>query len=208
MSEINSDNNEETPVDFLSERDILGLAKPEPFTETSIKEKVADLNINKEKNPDTPFSEYQPLSNFFLLNILSLGFYQLYWFYKHWRFLRDNKELNIQPAMRALFTIFFGYSLFSRFYILAKEKGYKEQPLVGLLFILFIATGLLAYLDDPYLTLISLFSFVFLIPVHQMMNFYYLEEQPGYRKRIKFSSREKNFLIVFWGIILFLAIAW
>nr|QJR98225.1 hypothetical protein PlAlph_2300 [uncultured Alphaproteobacteria bacterium] len=48
----------------------------------------------------------------FWLNILSLGFYQLYWFYKNWQILRSS-GIKANPTIRAwIFPFFFVFPLF------------------------------------------------------------------------------------------------
>ena len=51
---------------------------------------------------------------FLLLSILTLGFYDVYWFYKNWRIVKLRDNLDIWPPMRGLFYIFFTHSLFER----------------------------------------------------------------------------------------------
>lgn len=52
-------------------------------------------------------------SRIFWLNILSLGFYQLYWFYKNWQALRTDGQ-KVNPVVRAwIFPFFFVFPLFA-----------------------------------------------------------------------------------------------
>jgi hypothetical protein len=46
-----------------------------------------------------------------VLYIATFGYYQLYWFYKHWANWRAGRRVEIWPVMRAIFPIFFVYSL-------------------------------------------------------------------------------------------------
>ncbi|WP_332878069.1 hypothetical protein [Massilia sp. S19_KUP03_FR1] len=58
------------------------------------------------------------LRKFAILFFMTLGGYQLYWFYKNWRCFKDGKPSasesgpSIWPVPRALFSIFFVHSLF------------------------------------------------------------------------------------------------
>ncbi|MFX8512392.1 hypothetical protein ABTM04_21180, partial [Acinetobacter baumannii] len=54
------------------------------------------------------------LNKFIVLSIISFGLYQIWWVFKAWRFFLIKDKLNIMPAARAVFSIFFLYSLFNR----------------------------------------------------------------------------------------------
>jgi hypothetical protein len=204
-SEINLNDSDEKPVEFYKEKDLFGFSKSgvehevshSRLTKTEIKPDEADTVVTSNK----PYSEYQSIKHFCILCLLSLGIYPVFWFYKHWRFLRDEKKLDIKPLWRASFILFYGYSLFSKFNTLATEYGYKQKyPLIGL-FILFVLATLLVYIEG-YLVIVSLFAFIFLIPVLNMINFYYLKEQPNHSINKKLTVDEKIFLAVIWGFLL------
>lgn len=50
-------------------------------------------------------------TKFFVLFFVTMGFYQLYWFYRHWTRHRGHHKTNISPIWRAIFSIFFTHSL-------------------------------------------------------------------------------------------------
>ena len=54
------------------------------------------------------------LKKFTLLYFFTFGLYGIYWFYKHWREYKFYHRLSLWPVPRAIFNIFFVYSLFSR----------------------------------------------------------------------------------------------
>ncbi len=148
------------------------------------------------------YSNYQSVKHFCMLSFCSLGMYPFFWFFKHWQYLKDEKGFNISPSFRTAFTLIYGYSLFNKFEVLAISKGYKKNIPLLLCFISFMVFSIFVSIKNSPLVLCILFSFVFLIPVHRMMNFYYLQEQKGYAIRKKLSKGEKRFLLYFW-IILF-----
>jgi len=45
------------------------------------------------------------------MSIVTLGLYQIYWFYQQWRRVRDSGE-DVWPLPRSIFGVIFGYSLF------------------------------------------------------------------------------------------------
>lgn len=124
--------------------------------------------------------------------------YPYFWFFKHWQYLKEEKQYDISPSFRTAFTIYFGYELFNQFELLAIEKGYKKNLPLFILFICYLVFTIFVSLKGSILSLCVLFSFIFLIPVHRMMNFYYLKAQPNHIIKQKLSKGEKQFLFYFW----------
>jgi len=127
--------------------------------------------------------EYQKFSNvipkwkFIFLIIITFGFYEIIWFYRTWKFFKEKDKLNISPFWRAIFSIFFIYSLFKRILALAKKEGYKKTYSAGNLTVVFILIAFSGYLTEP-LHLISYLSFLPLIPSLLAMNFYWNKKNP------------------------------
>jgi hypothetical protein len=48
---------------------------------------------------------------FLLLFVFTSGVYGVYWFWRHWKLLRDSRKLDIWPIPRGLFSIFFAHAL-------------------------------------------------------------------------------------------------
>lgn len=63
------------------------------------------------------------LNQFILLSVLSLGLYNIWWMFKTWRFFLQKDQLDIQPAFRAIFSIFFLYGLFERIHNMHNNKA-------------------------------------------------------------------------------------
>jgi hypothetical protein len=55
-----------------------------------------------------------PIWKLLVMLVFTLGFYELYWFYKNWKLIRERDGSNIMPFWRAIFAIFFVYPLFRR----------------------------------------------------------------------------------------------
>lgn len=145
------------------------------------------------------------VNKFTILCIASFGLYPLWWIYKAWRFYQQKEKLDIMPAVRAIFSIFFLNSLFNRILSFAKEKGYEENYSSIALFIGFLIGNLTARLPDP-LWLISILSFVFLIPPFKALN--YAKQHSNeflVTQQTSFSVRQIGLIIVgviFWGLVL------
>lgn len=48
------------------------------------------------------------------MSIATFGIYRMYWMYRNWRYLKDRQVLECRPFWRALFGVFFVFSLFKR----------------------------------------------------------------------------------------------
>lgn len=110
------------------------------------------------------------VNKFIFLSFISFGLYQIWWIFKAWRFFLIKDKLNIMPAARAVFSIFFLYSLFNRIKNHAKEQGYINDFSPGWMYLAYLITTLLVYLPEPY-WLISLCDIIFLIPAFKALNY-------------------------------------
>lgn len=64
---------------------------------------------------------------FVLLHILTLGLFSTYYLYKNWQAIKKAEKSNIHPLGRAVFHIFFCYSLFTRIYSDARAYHYNSR---------------------------------------------------------------------------------
>lgn len=110
------------------------------------------------------------LNKFIFLSFISFGLYQIWWMFKTWRFFLIKDKLNIMPAARAIFSIFFLYSLFNHIKTYSKEQEYPHDFSSGWMYLGYLITSLLVRLPDPY-WLISLCSIIFLIPAFKALNY-------------------------------------
>lgn len=119
-----------------------------------------------------------PLWKLALMSFFTFGIYELYWFYRNWQRVRVREQVDIRPSLRVLFGIFFCYSCFKRMKRYGLARGITPGPPILLLTILWIVTVISGRLPDP-LWLISLLSFVFLLPMQAYVNRINLQESPG-----------------------------
>jgi len=104
-----------------------------------------------------------------VLSVCTLSLYELYWFYKNWQLIRDRERSGIQPALRAIFAVFFCHACFARIRDHGDEQGISPSlPAVAL------ATGwvvvvILHKLPDPW-WLVSFLAFLFMLPVQAHVN--------------------------------------
>ncbi|MGC4021502.1 MAG: DUF4234 domain-containing protein [Cyclobacteriaceae bacterium] len=94
---------------------------------------VSENNTTINNNIDV--QKILSIDKFIILSIMTFSLYQLWWMYKTWRFFKQKEQLDIYPAMRALFSIFFLTSLFREINDYALEKGYTKKYNSVLLFL-------------------------------------------------------------------------
>ncbi|MCF2859502.1 hypothetical protein L1286_18610 [Pseudoalteromonas sp. SMS1] len=90
------------------------------MTETSLPKSVTD-------EPAEMAFYIVSARKFWTLNIMTFGFYSVYWFYKHWREYKKSTGDDIWPIVRGLFSIFFAHSLFSSMEV-QYEKTQSTPP--------------------------------------------------------------------------------
>jgi hypothetical protein len=62
-----------------------------------------------------------------LFELLTLGLYTHYWFYKHWQHLRQRHGFQGMPLVRAIFPIFFVHALFGTIDRAARRSGFRPR---------------------------------------------------------------------------------
>ena len=98
-----------------------------------------------------------------LMSLTTFGLYELYWFYRNWRFIRWREKSHISPFWRAFFGVLWTFSLGNRFRDDAKAQNISVTLPVVALGILYLILSLTSSLPDPY-WLLSLLSFLPLLP--------------------------------------------
>ena len=150
--------------------------------------------------PFEQFSKIIPIWKFILLSVITFGIYELIWFYRNWKFLKEKNKMNISPFLRAVFAPLFAASIAKHILELLKEKNYQPQYSSTTIGISYFVISALWRLPDPY-WLISFFTFLPMIPIVKAMNIYWQKENPDLPL--------KNFLwwqiiLVIFGVILFI----
>jgi hypothetical protein len=128
-------------------------------------EKIASDPIESNQAPYFAVS----LLKLIVMSICTFGIYELYWFYKNWKLIKDREGIDIAPFWRAFFAVFFCYQCFSRIRATAASLGLHQSLYAGPLAAGWIITNLLWKLPDQY-WLISMLSFLFILPAQTLAN--------------------------------------
>jgi hypothetical protein len=102
-----------------------------------------------------------------VMSVVTLGFYQIYWFYQQWRRVRDAGD-DVWPLPRSLFGVIFGYSLFERVVQSARALAAPAASASGLA-VAYIFLCLSSQLPLPY-GLLALLSALPLAAVQRVAN--------------------------------------
>jgi hypothetical protein len=161
---------------------------------------------NKETDPPSinqRFSKVTPIWKFVLLSICTFGVYHVFYFYKTWKTIKDQKELNISPLARAIFGGLFIWYFTWHVKSFAEENNIKiNYSNVFNATVYFLLIG--SYrLPDPF-WIICAFAFYPLLGAVSAMNSYYEKNEDGLKQK-KFSILEK--ILIFIGCLLFMASA-
>jgi hypothetical protein len=133
-----------------------------------------------------------------VMSTATLTLYQIYWFYKNWACLRARGARAGLPLLRAIFAVFFCYSLFSR--VRRHRDDLRSADLqAGLLALGWILLTVLSNLADSLLApagaswpfLVTLLggylSVVFLLPVQDAINEINRVERPDHDPNDRFT---------------------
>lgn len=152
-----------------------------------------------------------PPARLALLSVLTLGLYEIFWFYKNWEAIKKAEQQKISPLGRAIFTVFYCHSFFKKVLQSAKKHGYNDSYSPGLLatiyiILLLVGNGLSRIenttfgLDILWL-LIAISSFIPLLSIQKAINFNNSKMIRNFDKNRKFSKEEIILTVI--GVIWF-----
>ena len=114
---------------------------------------------------------YFPVSitKLIVMSIFTLGIYEIYWFYKNWTHVKIRTRQKIRPFWRAIFSVFYCYSLFKAVRESVDSHAGRQEINPGWLAAGYIILSISYKLPDPY-WLVSLMAFLPLLPVQGAIN--------------------------------------
>lgn len=133
-------------------------AQADPATGTPARAAVPEIGLH-------PMSEVKLV----VMALATLGFYELYWFYRNWRLRKQVRRSDVSPFWRTFFAPFFAFSLFEDVASEARELRVSRGWTPGEVGVAFFVLSLTWRLPDPF-SLVSLFSFVPLVFVQRTIN--------------------------------------
>lgn len=117
---------------------------------------------------------------FLLLFLTTQGWFMTYWFYRNWKLYRAATGTDVMPKTRALFSVFFVYSLFVRIdrHIHASGRQYSWYPrLIAVVVILvMVSAAVQGWMIYPDLQI----ALALLSMLVQMVCLYYVQNAVNY----------------------------
>ena len=166
---------------------------------------ILDLNITDESSSGKIDIELVDGTKVLILSLVSFGLYGIWWIYKSWRFFKEKDGLDIMPIARAIFSIFFLYSLFENIQHYARSNGYQKTYSSGALFAGQLIFSLASRLPEPY-WLVSIISSFFILAPAKALNFAIgNSEQYNATTVSGFNGRQIAVLVIggiFWMLVL------
>ncbi|QAT16552.1 Na(+)/H(+) antiporter NhaA 2 [Candidatus Velamenicoccus archaeovorus] len=104
-----------------------------------------------------------------LMAFFTWGFYEIYWFYRNWKFLKEKHDFKVSPLARGIFGPLFCYSLFKIVRDYSDQHQAGADMKAGALAACYILMIVTYKLPSPF-DLISSFSFIPLLTVQRVIN--------------------------------------
>ena len=76
--------------------------------------RVSDVPESHALSGDEPPFFSTSVLKLVFLSLFSFGIYELYWFYRQWKYVKEREGIDIQPFWRAFFGFFFCHAFFRR----------------------------------------------------------------------------------------------
>lgn len=138
------------------------------------------------------------------LSLVTLGLYPLYWFWQNWRAIKRETGGTQWPWARALFAPLWSFLCFSDLRDIAVSRRRELAFAPGLLAAAYFLLNLAGRLPGG-LTLLSLFTFVPILPINSLLRRYHREEGLDMQRMDRFGVWH-ILLLVFGGIFLMLVL--
>lgn len=118
-------------------------------------------------DPDEPVFHPLDVRKLAVMSLCTLGLYEIYWFYRNWKGLKERVGKSLIAWLRALFAPVTAYWLFREVPEIVRPRRIGWSA--GSVAILYLALSASWQLPDPW-WLMSLGSFAALIPVQRTIN--------------------------------------
>jgi len=136
------------------------------------------------------------------LSIATLGLFPLYWFWRNWQAIKRESGGTQWPWARALFSPLWSFLCFSDLRDAASNRRRELGFAPGLLGALFFLLNLAGRVPNEAVAMVSLFTFVPLLPVNSLLRRYHREEKVDTRRMDRFGAWHTLVVAVGGGILL------
>ena len=138
-----------------------------------------------------------------IMSLCTFGIYEIFWFYKNWKFLKQKHDFKINPFWRAWFAIFFCHSFFKIVKEYSKQHQLETDYKPGKLTLAYILLYIFHQIPWPA-SLISMLTFIPLLSAQRVINGLNDRLAPGSDINDKFSGW--NILVIILALIFWLLV--
>lgn len=135
-------------------------------------------------------------SKLIVMSLCTFGIYEIYWFYKNWKLIKERNGKNIRPFWRSIFAVFFCHSLFKSIRDSGDSHGFGSDINPGWLAVGYLGLSVTWRLPDPF-WLVSMLTFLPLLPAQELINNIHSKIAPSANRNDRFSG--KNIAVVILG---------
>jgi len=121
-----------------------------------------------------------------VMSLVTLGLYQLYWFYKNWVSIKEQTKEDMKPFWRTFFAPVWAYLCFENIKTTAIKSNIETTLPIGWLAFLYFFSCIALNFSDPYWVLGYLGVFLF-IPVNSLALKINLQKDESFINNSKFS---------------------
>ena len=139
-----------------------------------------------------------------VMSTVTFGLYEIFWFYKNWKLVKERTGENIMPFWRGFFGVIFCHACFREMREASEDRGLSKLPLIGWLTLAWILLTISWRLPDPY-WLITWLSPLVLVRMQKLVNELNSTVAPSHDPNDRY-SRWNIAGIVVGGILLVLTI--
>lgn len=164
---------------------------------------LSSVDFLKDGNVGTPFFPTSP-AKLAVMSLCTFGIYEIFWFYKNWKFLKEKHNFKIRPFWRAWFSVFFCHSFFK----IVKEYSEQHQMTVnykpGQLTTAYVLLIIACKTPDP-IWIVSMLTFIPLLSVQKVINDLKNKITPNSKINSKFSGWNIFGIIlgiIYWAVII------
>jgi hypothetical protein len=146
---------------------------------------MSDTTPKAKAKAETKAVEYKFLkmtpSKLAIMSLATFGLYEVYWMYKNWKAVKEAEKSDVWPVPRAIFVLFFMYTLLQKMNV--KNAGWLTTA--------YILLGLTVRIDN-FMWCISFLSFLPLLTVQETIN----KNQKAGKVVSAFSTKERIVAVI------------
>lgn len=170
---------------------------------------IVSWRLESKKRPKFADAYFYPmsLSKFIILSVVTFGFYDAYWTYRNWKFIKTSRSLDIMPIARGIFSYIWFYPLFSTLKEDSIKRFGKNKVMLPIVATFFAVTYLVLHIssnvsENIVITVASLLASLLLVPFVLYINLINKKEG-AYQYNSKWQLRHIAGLVICIPLVLY-----